>query len=55
MVVQFLKHWQKDPDLAGVRDRSALEKLPDAERAEWEKLWADVAELLKKVQEQKQD
>jgi hypothetical protein len=55
MVVQFLKHWQKDPDLAGVRDRSALEKLPDAERAEWEKLWADVAELLKKVQDQKQD
>jgi serine/threonine-protein kinase len=47
MLVQTLKHWQEDPDLAGVRDKSALEKLTDAERAEWEKLWADVAELLK--------
>jgi hypothetical protein len=54
-VVQTLKHWQEDPDLIGVRDKSALEKLPDDERAEWEKLWADVAELLEKVQEQKQD
>jgi tetratricopeptide (TPR) repeat protein len=39
-----LVRWLEDPDLAGVRDKSVLEKLPDAERAEWEKLWADVAE-----------
>jgi tetratricopeptide (TPR) repeat protein/tRNA A-37 threonylcarbamoyl transferase component Bud32 len=51
MVVQVLKHWQEDADLAGVRDKSALEKLPDAERAEWEKLWADVAALLEVAQE----
>jgi serine/threonine-protein kinase len=53
IVVQILKLWQEDADLACVRDKSALEKLPDAERAEWDKLWAEVAELLKKVQEQK--
>jgi hypothetical protein len=54
-VRQRLTHWQQDAALASVRDNSALEKLPHAERAEWEKLWADVAESLKKMQEQKQD
>jgi serine/threonine-protein kinase len=53
MVVQILNHWREDADLAGVREKTALEKLPDTERAEWEKLWADVSDLLKKVQEQK--
>jgi tetratricopeptide (TPR) repeat protein len=48
-VAKTLAHWQEDADLAGVRDKSALEKLPNTERAEWEKLWADVAELLKKT------
>ena len=51
--MKALRHWQTDPDLAGVRDKAALEKLPDAERADWEKLWSDVAELLKKVVEKK--
>jgi hypothetical protein len=51
--VQALRHWQTDIDLADIRDKSALEKLPDTERAEWEKLWTDVSDLLKKVQEQK--
>jgi serine/threonine-protein kinase len=44
-----LRHWQTDPDLAGVRDKSALAKLPEAERPEWAKLWADVAALLVKA------
>jgi hypothetical protein len=46
-----LRHWQKDSDLVGVRDRITLEKLPAAERAEWQKLWADVEGLLKKAAE----
>ena len=46
---QTLLHWQTDPDLAGVRDKSALAKLPEAERPEWAKLWADVAALLVKA------
>ena len=46
----MMKHWQQDSDLAGVRDAAALEKLPAEERAACEKLWADVAALLKKVE-----
>jgi tetratricopeptide (TPR) repeat protein/tRNA A-37 threonylcarbamoyl transferase component Bud32 len=45
---QALKHWQKDPDLAGVRDPEPLAKLPEVERKEWAKLWTEVAALLKK-------
>jgi len=48
-VQQTLRHWQKDTDLAGLRDPTALAKLPEAERAEWHKLWADVEETLKKA------
>jgi serine/threonine-protein kinase len=38
--------WQTDPALAGVRDGAALTKLPEAEREQWQRLWADVAALL---------
>jgi hypothetical protein len=41
-----LRHWREDPDLAGVRDADALDKLPEGERGEWRKLWADVDALL---------
>jgi serine/threonine-protein kinase len=46
----WLRHWQMDPDLAGLRDPAALAKLPAAERAACAKLWADVAALLKKAE-----
>src|SRR5262249_40042830 len=39
---EVLLLWQTAPDLAGVRDAGALAALPAAERAGWEKLWADV-------------
>jgi Flp pilus assembly protein TadD len=42
-----LKHWQADPDLAGLRDEPALAKLPEPERAACRALWSDVARLLK--------
>jgi serine/threonine-protein kinase len=48
-----LGHWQKDRDLAGVRERAALAKLPETERQEWTKFWADVAKLLQKVRSPK--
>src|SRR6185369_16899910 len=32
VIQQTLLHWQKDTDLAGVRDKAALEKLPPDER-----------------------
>jgi tetratricopeptide (TPR) repeat protein len=44
-----LVHWQKDTDLAGLRDKDALAKLPAEVRAACAKLWADVAALLKKA------
>ena len=48
-VQQTLSHWQKDTDLAGIREPAALAKLPAAEQAACKKLWADVAALLKKA------
>ena len=45
-VREFLEHWQRDKDFAGVRDKDALAKLPPAEREAWGKLWNTVAMLL---------
>jgi tetratricopeptide (TPR) repeat protein len=49
VVARTLTRWNRDLALAGVRDESALAKLPAAEREEWTKLWAEVAALRKKV------
>jgi tetratricopeptide (TPR) repeat protein len=49
VVQKTLQHWQEDSDLAGVRDAAALEKLPEAEHTEWNKLWADVDATVKKA------
>jgi serine/threonine-protein kinase len=38
------------PELANVRGQEALAQLPEAERADWAKLWADVADLLKRAE-----
>jgi eukaryotic-like serine/threonine-protein kinase len=54
LVHKTLTHWQGDPDLAGVRDPEALAKLPETERAEWQKLWAEVKGLLEKAVEKPQ-
>jgi tetratricopeptide (TPR) repeat protein len=42
-----LRHWQMDSDLAGLRDAAALQKLPPSERTDWQRLWTDLAALLK--------
>jgi len=44
--IHELQHWLRDPDLAGLRDKDALEKLPEEERNEWSALWAEVEELI---------
>jgi serine/threonine-protein kinase len=49
---QALLHWQKDPDLAGVRG-AALAKLPEGERKAWRQFWTDVEETLIKAQGKK--
>jgi serine/threonine-protein kinase len=53
MVRRRLGHWQQDADLASVRGKEALYKLPADERKDWRQLWDEVAALLKKVQDTK--
>jgi serine/threonine-protein kinase len=50
-VQRTLEHWQSDMDLAGIRDQAALEKLLEAERNDYQKLWADVAAVWKRAGE----
>jgi tetratricopeptide (TPR) repeat protein/tRNA A-37 threonylcarbamoyl transferase component Bud32 len=52
---QTLQHWQKDTDLAGIRDADAVVKLRPDEQEACKKLWADVEALLGKVREKAQD
>ncbi len=47
---QTLLHWQQDTDLAAIRDAAALAKLPEAERSEWQRLWAEVEAVLKRAE-----
>jgi tetratricopeptide (TPR) repeat protein len=47
--LRMLRHWQHDPDLAGLRDAPELAKLPADEQEAWRKLWADVEALLNKA------
>jgi eukaryotic-like serine/threonine-protein kinase len=49
LLIQKLPHWQRDPDLAGVRDAKELTGLPKEERESWQQLWADLAQLLKET------
>ncbi len=48
LVAERMRQWQADKDFRSVRG-AALDKLPDDERKAWQKLWADVADLLKKA------
>jgi tetratricopeptide (TPR) repeat protein/tRNA A-37 threonylcarbamoyl transferase component Bud32 len=48
-----LRDWPHDPDLACVREKTALAKLPEAERREWVKFWDKVAALVAKASEKK--
>jgi serine/threonine-protein kinase len=48
-VQRTLRHWQKDPDLAGLRDPGPLALLPQAERRAWRQFWAEVAALLRRT------
>jgi tetratricopeptide (TPR) repeat protein len=45
-LVNKFNEWQTDPDLVSVRDDKALAQLPEAERKDWQTLWADVGKLL---------
>jgi serine/threonine-protein kinase len=45
-----LAPWRDEPDLAGLRDAGALERLPPAERQECRALWQEVEALLRRAQ-----
>jgi eukaryotic-like serine/threonine-protein kinase len=42
--------WRDDPDLAGLRDAGALDKLTPDERQECQRLWQELAALLRRAQ-----
>jgi tetratricopeptide (TPR) repeat protein len=48
-VAQQMRDWLGDADFNGVRGPDALAKLPEAERTDWQKLWADVTDTLAKA------
>jgi serine/threonine-protein kinase len=52
-IAETMRRWQTDDDLAGVRAQAALKSLPDAERQQWNKLWADVEALRKTASNRK--
>jgi tetratricopeptide (TPR) repeat protein len=41
-----LGRWQRNADLAGVRDPAALAQLPEAERQAWQALWQEVEAVM---------
>jgi hypothetical protein len=45
LFAQTMRHWQQDKDFVGVRGAEALAKLPEAERQEWQNLWAEIEGL----------
>jgi tetratricopeptide (TPR) repeat protein len=48
-VQQALAHWKDDPDLAGLRDPTALAKLPEDEQRACQALWSAVEAVLAKA------
>jgi hypothetical protein len=43
-----MRAWTETAPLAGVRDKERLERLPAEERAEWEKLWSEIRNIVPK-------
>jgi WD40 repeat protein/serine/threonine protein kinase len=48
-IVASLIDWQQESDLAGIRDTTALARLPAEERRAFDQLWTDVARLKNKA------
>src|SRR5262249_35727570 len=49
LVWKTLTHWQVNPDLAGLREVGAIDKLPADERNECIALWQEVENLLQRA------
>jgi hypothetical protein len=52
LVRKSLAHWKEVPDLAGLRDPTALNQLSADERKTWQDFWSEVERLLVKVNRQ---
>jgi hypothetical protein len=50
-IARWLRHWQQDIDLAGVREDRALNQLPAAEGREWRQFWEEVEALKQRASE----
>ena len=48
-LIESLKRWRQDGNLATVRDRVALARLSEAERKDWQAFWAEVDALIAKA------
>ena len=46
----YLRLWQAETDLAGIRDPDKVAKLPESEQTACRALWADVGALLRQAQ-----
>ena len=44
-IAQRMQDWLQDTDFTGVRGPAALDRLPEAERGDWQKLWEEVEAL----------
>jgi serine/threonine-protein kinase len=53
LVQKTLSRWRTDPDLAGLRDPEALDRLPPDERQECAALWGNIDALLKRARDRK--
>jgi hypothetical protein len=49
-VQRALRHWQQDPDLAGLRDAAALAELTADEQKAFTQMWVEVAALLQQAE-----
>jgi hypothetical protein len=49
LVRRTLTKWRGEPDLAGLREPGALDRLPAEERKEWSALWAEIDALLNRT------
>ena len=49
-ILQSMRNWEHDTDFNGLRGAEALAKLPADERADWQRLWDDVATLRRRAE-----
>ena len=49
LLSEKLPQWQRNPNLAGVRDPKELAGLTKEEQEPWQQLWTDLAQLVKEV------